>query len=252
MKPKYFALLAVVALAVACDSGGGGDSASSSSKKEAPPADEVKARADEVYATFRGIYDNLPAPSSKATPCPDDKIREWTGDEQQRQVTFLAYQSLRSTIGEPWDGKNSLVRFMTNSKLRYQPQGKLELDKQHNVKQLMRMWDFVHYIGVVVPSAERQAKATTAHVGVGGALAGQLVIYRKGEMAPICNTPFSVQGSGAARYSHGVGASATDKKNKAQHALKKSLCRDIKKVLTEKISSLSQVLKASYLDCNSV
>jgi hypothetical protein len=252
MKPRYLTLLAVVVLAVACDSSGGGESESPPAKKEAPAADEVKARADEVYGTFRGIYDNLPAPSSKATPCPDDKIREWTSDERELEVTFLAYQSLRSTIGEPWDGTNSLVRFMTNSKLRYQPREKLKLDARHNVKQLMRMWNFVHYIGVVVPSSERQAKATTAHVGVGGALAGQLVIYRKGESAPICSTPFSVHGSGAAQYSHRVGANATDKKNKAEYALKKSLCRDIKKVLTEKIGSLSKVLKASYLDCNSV
>lgn len=245
-------LLCLAIVLGSCDEGGGSSSSQSSTKKAAPAAEEVQARADEVYATFRSIHDNLPDTGAKATACPDEKIREWTSGERETQVTFLAYQSLRYALAEPWDGNNSIVRFLTNSYLRYRPKPEFALDDQRNVKQLMRLWNFVHYIGVVIPASERKSKALSASVGSAGAVEAQLVIYRKGEAQPICNVPFRAEGSGTVQYSAAVGASSTEKQGKAAYALKKDLCYDIKKSIEAAIGSVSKVLTASRIDCNSV
>lgn len=231
----------------ACDSG------------DEPPAskgpqytqEQVEARADEVYATFRQMHDNLPEPSEPPMSCPDGEIKKWAA--KKNQVSFLAYQSLRYTLGEPWDGNNSLVRFMTRSNLRYPPREKFPLDKERNVKQLMRMWDFVEYVGVVVPLKERKASAVAgAVVGHGGALEAQLVVYKKGEPDPICHSPFKVESSGDASYLHKVGDNSSTKQSKATMALKRALCGEISKTLKALISSQSKELEPESIDCNSV
>ena len=115
----------------------------------------------------------------------------------------------------------------------------------------MRMWNFVEYIGVVVPIAERKAKANSAYTGDGGAFEGQLVIYRPGEEQPICHTPFSATGSGIASYKMRVGENNTDHQNKAQHALKRALCEAISKELETQIGRISSVLSPSRISCSS-
>ncbi len=243
MKPSVL-LLATALLLPACDGGG-------ESKPKTPKHTEaeVKARADEVYAAFEAWHDNLPEASATKT-CDDAKI-EGFGTEKNR-IEFLAYQSLRSTVGEPWDGNNSMVRFMTDGKLRYRPRAELDLGDQSTIKQLMRMWGFVEYVGVVVPTHERKSKAHGSYVGSGGAVAGQLVIYRNGEPEPLCYAPFQAVSSGDVSYRYEVGANSNDKKSKAAYALKKKTCADIKKVLLERVGELSKTLKPGLIDCNAV
>lgn len=221
-------------------------------KQDAPKHSEadVKARADEVYAAFGHWHDNLPDTAAAAKTCDEAAIAGF--GTEKNQITFLAYQGLRRTAGQPWDGNNSMVRFMTHAYLRYPPQAELDLGKESTVKQLMRLWNFVEYVGVVVPIEERKAKAVGAHAGTGGALTGQLVVYRKGEAQPLCHTPFSVTSSGATSYRAALGASSSQKESKATHALKKQTCRDISKVLGERIGELSKTLKPSFIDCNAV
>jgi hypothetical protein len=243
MKTAVF--LAALLLVTACESADGG----------APPSpqytpEQVAARADEVYASFRQMHDNLPDAAAPAMACSDDEIRKWAA--KKNTVSFLAYQSLRYTLGEPWDGTNSLVRFMTKSPLRYPPRSGLELGKENNIKQLMRMWEFVEYVGVVVPLQERQANAVTATVGKGGSLEAQLVIFKKGEPDPICHSRFKVESSGQAGYTYNVGDNGSAKEGKANMALKRALCGDISKVIKEQIGSLSKELKPESIDCNSV
>ncbi len=237
--------LAAVLLLAACESADGG---APSSPQYTP--EQVEARADEVYASFRQMHDNLPDADAPAMSCSDDEIRKWAA--KKNTVSFLAYQSLRYTLGEPWDGTNSLVRFMTKSPLRYPPRSGLELGKEDNIKQLMRMWEFVEYVGVVVPLQERQANAVTATVGKGGSLEAQLVIFKKGEPDPICHSRFKVESSGQAGYTYNVGDNSSAKEGKANMALKRALCGDISKVLQEQIGSLSKELKPESIDCNSV
>lgn len=213
--------------------------------------EQVEGRADEVYATFRQFHDNLPDSGAPAMTCPDDDIKKWAAEKNQ--VSFLAYQSLRYTLGEPWDGNNSLVRFMTRSNLRYPPRAEFKLDKERNVKQLMRMWDFVEYVGVVVPLDERKANAVAGGVvGQGGALEAQLVIYKKGEPDPICHSGFKVESSGDASYTYKVGDNSSAKQSKATMALKRALCGEISKGLKTLIGSLSKELEPEFIDCNSV
>ncbi len=243
---KTSVLLAALLSLSACDAG------------DKPPAakgpqytqEQVEARADEVYATFRQIHDNLPDPAAAAMACSDDEIRKWAA--KKNEVSFLAYQSLRHTLGEPWDGNNSMVRFMTKSKLRYPPRPEFKIDKESNVKLLMRMWNFVEYVGVVVPLQERQANAIAGVAGRGGALEAQLVIFKKGEPDPICHSPFNVESSGEASYSYKVGDNSSTKQGKATMALKRALCSDMSKTLKTLIGSLSKELKAESIDCNSV
>ncbi len=239
--------LAVLLSLTACD---GGDK---------PPAakgpqytqEQVDARVDEVYATFRQFHDNLPDPAAPPMTCPDDDIKKWGA--KKNEVSFLAYQSLRHTLGEPWDGNNSLVRFMTRSNLRYPPRAKFDVGKERNVKQLMRMWEFVEYVGVVVPLQERQANAVAGGVvGRGGALEAQLVIFKKGEPDPICHSPFKVESSGTASYTHKVGDNSSAKESKATMALKRALCSEISTGLKTLIGSLSKELEPEFIDCNSV
>jgi hypothetical protein len=198
------------------------------------------------------MHDSLPDVAAAATICPDDAIRGWSSGEREKEVTFLAYQSLRHSLGEPWDGNNSVVRFMTNGYLRYQPRADFDLSKERNVKQLMRLWNFVHYIGIVVPASERKSEALSGSVGKAGAVTGQLVIFRKGETQPLCHTPFSAQGAATVKYSAEVAANSNDKQSKAAYALKKDLCYDIAKAVKAAIGSISQVLEPSRMDCNSV
>jgi len=213
--------------------------------------EQVEARADEVYATFRQFHDNLPDPAAPAVTCPDDEIKKWAA--KKNEVSFLAYETLRYTLGEPWNGENSLVGFMTGSNLRYLPREKFKLDKENNVKQLMRMWDFVEYVGVVVPLQERQANAIAGGVvGRGGSLEAQLVIYKKGEPDPICHSPFKVESSGEASYRHEVGDNSTARESKATMALRRALCSEIRTGLDALITSLSKELGPGFIDCNSV
>jgi len=213
--------------------------------------EQVEARADEVYATFRQFHDNLPDSAAPPMTCPDGEIQKWAA--KKNQVSFLAYQSLRYTLGEPWDGNNSMVRFMTKSNLRYPPRSEFKLDKERNVKQLMRMWEFVEYVGVVVPLKERQANAIAGTaVGKGGSLEAQLVIYKKGEPDPICHSPFKVESSGDASYTYKVGDNSSAKQSKATMALKRALCSEISTGLKTLITSLSKELKPESIDCNSV
>ncbi|MCR9165329.1 MAG: hypothetical protein ACE37F_23985 [Nannocystaceae bacterium] len=244
MKPHA---LALVTLLAACDS-----ASSSESEPKAPQHSEaeVTARADEVYATFRTWHDNLPELDAPAKTCNDEEIAGF--GTKNHEITYLAYQSLRRTLGEPWDGTNSMVRFMTDSKLRYAPREKFDVKKEHNVKQLMRMWNFVEYVGVVVPTHERKAKALGSTTGSGGALKGQLVIFRKGEPDPLCHTPFDVVSTSATSYSAALGASESEKTSKATHALKKQTCYDLRKGLEERIGTLTGALKAGYIECNAV
>ena len=242
---KLHALLVAATVLPACDSG-------TESKPKAPQHSEadITARADEVYAAFRTWHDNLPDPTASPKSCNDEEIAGFK--TEKHQITYLAYQSLRHTLGEPWDGNNSMVRFMTDSKLRYTPRAEFDLKKERNIKQLMRMWNFVDYIGVVVPTHERKAKALGAHVGSGGALKGQLVIFRKGEPDPLCHTTFDVVSSGATSYRAEVGANSSDKQSKATHALKKQTCYDLSKALKERIGGLTKTLESSFIDCNAV
>jgi hypothetical protein len=242
---KLHASFVVLALLTACDS-------EEASKPKAPQHTEadVAARADEVYATFRTWHDNLPDTTAAEKSCDDEEIAAFK--TEKNQLTYVAYQSLRYTLGEPWDGNNSMVRFMTDSKLRYSPRAEFDLKQERNIKQLMRMWGFVEYIGVVVPTHERKAKAIGAHVGSGGALKGQLVIFRKGEPDPLCHTPFDVVSSGATSYRAELGANSSDKKSKATHALKKQTCYELSKVLKERIGGLTKVLEPGFIDCNAV
>ncbi len=242
------ATLSALALLISCDSAG----SSGQTKKSEHSPEAVAKRADEVYETFQSLHDNLPAAGVAAKPCPDEKIREWSGEGRKNEVVYLAYQSLRRSVGEPWDGNNSIVRFITNSKLRYPPKAELKLDKQNNIKQLMRMWDFVQYIGVLVPTAERKAKAATALSGDAGAFLGQLVIYRKGEPQPLCHAPLKVRPTGDVTYRYELGDNSSNKKSKAEHAMKKSLCAELKKVLDTQIGSISKLLESSSVDCNGV
>lgn len=241
----FRAFLFSVLLLTGCDS-------KEDAKPKAPQYSDadVEARADEVYAAFRQWSDNLPEPTAAAQSCDDAEIAKF-GTEKNR-ITFLAYQGLRHTLGEPWDGNNSMVRFMTDSKLRYPTREKLDLKQERNVKQLMRMWNFVEYVGVVVPTHERKAKALGPSVGSGGALAGQLVIFRNGEPDPLCNTPFEVTSTGNTAYQVEVGANSSDKQSKATYALKKKTCSDLKVVLTERIGELTKTLKPGLIDCNAV
>lgn len=229
-----------------------GCDAAEDTKPKAPQHSEadVKARADEVYATFRQWHDNLPDAAAEAMPCDDAEIAKL--ETEKNRVEFIAYQSLRHTLGEPWDGHDSMVRFMTDSKLTYPPRAELDLSKEHVIKQLMRMWGFVEYVGVVVPSHERKAEALGPNVGSGGALKGQLVIFRAGEPDPLCHTPFEITSSGDVTYRHEVGANSSDKKGKATYALKQKTCSDLKTVLTERIAALTKTLKPGLIDCNSV
>ena len=239
--------LATLLYIVACDAG---DERPSAAKGPQYTQEEVEARADEVYATFRQFHDGLPDPKAPAMPCSDDEIRKWA--TPKNKVSFLAYQSLRHTLGEPWDGTNSMVRFMTSSKLRYAPRSKFKLDQESNVEQLMRMWDFVEYVGVVVPLRERQANAIAGAVGRGGELDAQLVLYKKGEPDPICHSPFKVESSGEARYRFSAGDNSSARNSKATMALKRAMCRDLSKAINGLIGSLSKELKADFIDCNSV
>lgn len=238
--------LAVLLSLAACESGDSG----SSSKGPQYTQEQVDARAEEVYATFRQIHDNLPGPAAAAMTCSDDEIRKWATKENK--VSFLAYQSLRYTLGEPWDGNNSLVRFMTKSSLRYQPRPEFKLDNGRNVKKLMRMWEFVEYVGVVVPLRERKANALTGMAGQGGSLEAQLVIYKKGEPDPICHSPFKVEPTGDASYTFKAGDSSSAKEGKATMALKRALCSDMRKEIKTLIGSLSKELKPESIDCNAV
>lgn len=246
---RRIALCLSLLASLSCDNGNSSDKASKS-KVHSP--EDVAARAEEVYGVLEAIHTNLPDTGATKQACPDDKIKEWGAEGREKKMTFLAYQSLRRSVGEPWDGNNSLVGFMTDSNVRYPPRAEFALDKERNIKQLMRMWNFVHYIGVIVPVEERKAKAVSAHVGDAGALEAQLVIYRKGEPKPICHAPLSVRGKGNVSYRYNVADNSNDKKSKAQYALKKDLCRELAKVLKEEISGLSKVLEAGFIDCNGV
>lgn len=244
---KTAVTFAVLLSMAACDAG----DKPPSSKGPQYTQEQVEARADEVYATFRQFHDNLPDPAAPAVTCPDGDIKKWAA--KKNQVSFLAYQSLRYTLGEPWNGNNSLVRFMTKSNLRYRPRAEFKLDDESNVKQLMRMWEFVEYVGVVVPLQERQANAIAGGaVGRGGSLEAQLVIFKKGEPDPICHSPFKVESSGDTSYAHKVGDNSSAKQSKATMALKRALCSEISKGLTTLIGSLSKELKPEFIDCNSV
>ncbi len=76
--------LAALLSLTACDAG------------DKPPAakgpqytqEQVEARADEVYATFRQLHDNLPDPSAAAVTCPDSDIKKWAA--KKNEVSFLA------------------------------------------------------------------------------------------------------------------------------------------------------------------
>lgn len=243
VKPR--AVLIAVTLLLGCDS-------EAESKPKAPQHSEadIAARADEVYATFRTWHDNLPDPTATAVPCNDEEIAGF--ETEKNQITFLAYQSLRHTLGEPWDGNNSMVRFMTDSKLRYSPRNEFDVKRERNIKQLMRLWSSVEFVGVVVPTHERKAKAVGAHVGSGGALKGQLVIFHKGEPDPLCHTNFDVVSSGVTSYRSEVGANSSDKQSKATNALEKQTCDDLSKVLKERIGGLTKALKPGFIDCNAV
>jgi len=243
MRSPAAALAALALVASACDA----DDDKPTVSKHA--AADVEARADQVYGTFRTMFDNLPEPSAAAMKCPDEKVSEWTAEGRERQITFLSYQSLRHTLGEPWLG-NSLVGFITNANVRYASRDKFDLTKERNIKHVMRIWDFVHYVGVVVPIAERGAQASSAYGGDGGLFSGQLVVYRKGQAQPICHTPFSATGSGTAEYLHDIGDSSNEKKNKAQFALKKALCEEIRTEIKTQVGQISSALSPSSIDCN--
>ena len=245
MKAVPLAVL-TVALSLWCDT----PTDDSPAKPPQPTDAELRARADEVYAAFRHWHDNLPAAGATVEVCDDDEIAR-LGTEKNR-VEFLAYQSLRRTLGEPWDGTDSMVRFMTDAKLRYPPRAELDFGEEQTVKQLMRMWGFVEYVGVIVPSHERKAEALGPYVGFGGALKGQLVIFRPREPDPLCHTPFELVSTGGTAYQHEVGANSADKQSKATHALKRKTCSDLKAVLTERIGALTKVLQPGLIDCNAV
>ncbi len=239
--------LAVLLSVVGCEAG----DKSPAAKGPQYTLKQVEARADDYYATFRQFHDNLPDSGAPAMTCPDEEIKKWAA--KKNQVSFLAYQSLRYTLGEPWDGNNSLVRFMTKSNLRYRPRSEFKLADERNVKQLMRMWEFVEYVGVIVPLSERQANAVAGSaIGRGGALEAQLVIYKKGEPDPICHSPFKVESSGDASYTYKVGDNSSAKQSKATMALRRALCSEISKGLDTLIGSLSKELEPEFIDCNSV
>lgn len=239
---------AAVLSVAACDLGDGCPAPS----KESPSAQEqARARSHEVYTTLRQMFENLPPRFADVTPCSDNEV--WKSATDRDTVSFLAYQDLRYAVGAIWTPRtDSVVRFVTKSPLRYPPQSEFALDNELNVEKLMRTWDLVGYVAVVVPFREKQPVAYSESLGITGELEVQLVLYRKGEPGPICHAEFDVEGPRNIDFVRDENDSDAETRKKATKALTRGLCHRLRTTLTDEVRSFSEKLKPDSIDCNGV